>query len=286
MILVTGAAGGIGRAACRCLAEAGILFRAAFHTQDDQEVRDMAVDTVKLDIADQDSVRNAVKGIDAVLFVPPATPSLAAMTGTLLAALRDAEVKHLVKVSAYGEEESALSELGAWHAAADTLVHNADIPNTLLHCLPFMQNIFYILDVMIKPRRAILLPCGGARVSHVDVRDIAAVACRVLAAPDAHAGKRYVLSGPEAVSYAQIAEMLSEQTGERIMYRDIPESDAARMLTQMGLPETVAKAKLVSFRLEKENRRAYVSPHVAEITSRPARSFRQFLSDYARYFTL
>ena len=75
------------------------------------------------------------------------------------------------------------------------------------------------------------------RESRLDVRDIAAVAVVVLTEPGTkHAGKAYTLSGPEALTFTQVAEKLSAAVGKPIRYIDPPEAEYRKMLIGVGIP--------------------------------------------------
>jgi uncharacterized protein YbjT (DUF2867 family) len=86
------------------------------------------------------------------------------------------------------------------------------------------------------------MPGGDAKVSFVDVRDIASVAARVLLMKHDNSGRRdigeaYNITGPEALSYYQVAEIPSEATGKKISYVNISEADARRVMKDTGLHE-------------------------------------------------
>jgi uncharacterized protein YbjT (DUF2867 family) len=85
---------------------------------------------------------------------------------------------------------------------------------------------------------------GDARISHVDVRDVAAVAARALQAPDDYAGKTYELYGPESVSNAELADRISSVAGRKVTYVDIPESAQQRSMLELGMPEWQVNAIL------------------------------------------
>lgn len=105
----------------------------------------------------------------------------------------------------------------------------------------FMQNFVNFYTPTIKTNSAFYIPGGDAKVSFVDVRDIAAVAAKVLTRHDQsetrHFGKTYNITEPEALSYYQAAEILSNTAGKKINYVNITEADARRAMKDMGMNE-------------------------------------------------
>ena len=124
---------------------------------------------------------------------------------------------------------------------------------------------------------AIMLPCGDGKVSYIDIKDIAGAAVQILLEPEIHYNKRYILTGNTAVGYKDIADIISEQTGYSISYTDIPEAKAFEMMQKIGLSENLIKAKMFSFKLEKEDKRSYISQDVKTITGKDPLSYRDFV---------
>ena len=94
-----------------------------------------------------------------------------------------------------------------------------------------MQNFVNFYSQTIRTKNEFYLHAGDVKFSFVDVRDVAAVAVKLLTKNGSqHDNKAYVLSGQEALSYTQGAEILSKETGKKISYIDIPEEDARKGL--------------------------------------------------------
>jgi uncharacterized protein YbjT (DUF2867 family) len=88
---------------------------------------------------------------------------------------------------------------------------------------------------------AIYMPTGSGKAGFVDVRDIAAVAARVLT-ETGHGGRAYEITGPEALDYAQVAAIFSRVLGREVKHVDVPPDAAKASLMQAGLPEWLAQA--------------------------------------------
>lgn len=112
----------------------------------------------------------------------------------------------------------------------------------------------------------------------IDVRDIAAVAAKVLTTPG-HSGKTYDLSGPEALTVDEIAALLSAASGTTVTPMRIPQDDYRRQMISYGVPDRMAD-DLIAW----GNQRQPVTTGVRDVLGREATSLRQFLHDHANLF--
>ena len=145
-----------------------------------------------------------------------------------------------------------------------------------------MQNMLQNAP-MIAVAGMIYAPMGEGRVSFVDARDIAAVATRTLL-DDGHEGKAYDVTGPEALSNADVAEKISAAIGKPVTYADVPPEESRKGMIEMGLPEWFADDLVTLFGVYREGRAAEVSDAVETITGRPATSYDEFAADHAAVF--
>src|SRR5262249_51171719 len=120
-------------------------------------------------------------------------------------------------------------------------------------------------------------------VSPVDVRDIAAVAVAVLTG-SGHEGKRYVITGPEALTYSEVAEKLSSATGKKVTYVDIPLEAAKQAMLEGGALEWLAEGQAEQFRFRWQGRQSRVTSTIADIAHKQPISFDEFAREYAPYF--
>ena len=125
---------------------------------------------------------------------------------------------------------------------------------------------------------------GAGRVGLVDARDVAAVAAEVAAAPAAHVGKTYWLTGPTLVSYADVAAVLSTLLGRTVTYRELTFDQDKQAMIAAGVPGAVAEMNAQAFSLIATGDAQWLSQDVPTLLGRPARSFEQFATDYAPAF--
>jgi uncharacterized protein YbjT (DUF2867 family) len=283
MILVTGAGGTTGSEVVKALSRQGAGFRACFHTQEKAAKAAAAgFDAVVADFRKPETLRPALQGATKLFLLSPVSPDLASLEATATAAAKEAGVERVVKLSVWRASEQGYL-FAAWHRQAEKEIESSGIPFTFLRPNSFMQNFVNYFAAGIRDRQSILIPAGAARVSTIDVRDIAEVAVKVLTDPG-HEGRAYDLSGPESLSYAQIAAIFSMVLGKRITYVDVPEADAGRAMIEHGTPEWMAEGFLDLQRYSRQGLAADVLGSVQQILSRKATSFERFARDHARAF--
>jgi uncharacterized protein YbjT (DUF2867 family) len=132
----------------------------------------------------------------------------------------------------------------------------------------------------IRSQSAIYSAAGNGAVSHIDVRDIAAVGARVLTEAG-HERKAYELTGPAALTYGQIVDVLSRVLGRTIKYVPVTPEQYKQAAVAAGRPEAYADALVDLNHYYAEGRAARVSPAIKPLTGRDPIAFEQFARDYA-----
>jgi uncharacterized protein YbjT (DUF2867 family) len=146
-----------------------------------------------------------------------------------------------------------------------------------------MQNLVNYNAPTINAQNAFYGCQGEGNVSHVDVRDVAAVAVKALI-EDRHQGKTYTLTGPRALTNAELAQILSDDLGREIRYVDLPVEQFKQALLGAGLPEWSANALIDLQQLYRNGGASAVTNDVEQVLGRKPRSFEQFSRDYASVF--
>ncbi len=154
-----------------------------------------------------------------------------------------------------------------------------------------MQNFINFFGQTIRIQNAIYLPGGEGRVSFVDARDIAAVATKILLANNngtkinqQYENKKYGITGNEAISYSQAAEILSNVLGRRITYVNISEEDARNAMKKMGMEDWLIDALLEFYGVIRSGDVSQSTTAVEQITGRKPISLEQFVGDYVSSF--
>lgn len=242
-MLVIGATGNIGKELVKLLANHGHAVRATIRsTTHTEELKSLGVELVEADLQDSTAMKAAMNGVNKVFFVTPVTPNMVELSSNIIHAAKEAGVKHLVKISGAGAELEAIT-LAKWHHAVEKEIEQSGIPYTFLRPNSFMQNIVNYNSHTIKDHGAFYAPMGDGKIALIDARDIAKVAYHVLT-EEGHENKAYYLSGPFAISYGEIAEILSLVTGKSVKYVDVPADVARQSMLDAGMPVVIVDALL------------------------------------------
>jgi uncharacterized protein YbjT (DUF2867 family) len=173
------------------------------------------------------------------------------------------------------------------HRQGEKIVEESGIPFTLLRPNFFMQNFVNLHGPSIKSNNAFYTSAGNAKVSYVDVRDIAEVAVRVLTTDinrNDYYNKGYNITGPEALSYQDAAEILSFEIGRKISYIKTSEDQSRKRMKDMGINDWLINTTIELYDFSKAGNLSAVSSAVEELTGRKPISFSQFTKDYAQAF--
>ena len=135
---------------------------------------------------------------------------------------------------------------------------------------------------LVATRGILPAPIGDAKISAVDVRDIAAVAAAALV-EDGHSRATYTITGPEALTHAAMAAALSEATGREVRFVDVSPDDFRAGL-QGVLPPWQLDGLLEDYAHYARGEAGEVTTVVPDVAGRPAVPFARFAADHAEHF--
>jgi len=284
LITVTGSTGTIGSELVRLLSAAGVGARALH--RDVRKTRALPnVTWVHADLDDARRLKVALDGTDRLFLLTGNEPDFARTQIGVVRAAEELGVKHIVKLSALGASDHSRSTIAGDHWAVEQALLSTRLRWTILRPHAFMQNWLGDVAESVRAEGVIYAPIGDGRVPFIDTRDIAAVAAEVLLHAEAHAGKKYFLTGGEAIGYADVAGALSEATGRTITYRPITLEEARSRLAERGVAAAAIDAMLAIAAYQRAGGpTATVSPSVEGLLGRPPRTIRDFARDYASHF--
>ncbi len=239
---------------------------------------------VAFDINDIKSMESALKGADAFFSLTPLVQNMVESGINAARAAKNAGVKRIVRSSAAGAGPNAGIELGRWHFEVEKAVESTGIPFTILRPMNFMQNFLNFGNPQaIKGQNAFYAPLGSAKLSLIDTRDVSAIAVKCLTTPG-HEGRRYELTGGEALSNQEVAGIFSEVLGRTINYVDVPEAAATEGMTKAGMPAWLVKLLTELNAIGKAGYLAAISPDAEKVLGRKPTTFRQFVNDHRTVF--
>src|SRR5215468_1247784 len=239
MILITGAAGLNGSAVVREFSRNGVAVRAL--VRDRSRAAAIAglphVDLVEGDMARAETLGLALEGTDRALLVSSADPLMVETQCRFIDACKAAGVARLVKFS--GREFSIGFEAGNFrftrmHEEIERYLEGSGLTWTHLRPSQFMQ--VYLREAPTIARNGLLLlPLECAKLSPVDVEDIAKIAF-VLLTRAGHQNQIFEITGPQALDMAEIAAAIGEAIGTPVRYQNITSEERRRMMLAAGLP--------------------------------------------------
>lgn len=265
-ILVTGASGKTGRRVVEHLVGMGIQPRSALRIAAGDE-------TVRFDWTAPQTHLEALKDISAIYLVaPPGVVDQLPVMQPLLEQALQSGVTRFVLLSASSLEENGpmMGQVHAW-----LKIH---VPSWIvLRPTWFMQNFSeqHHLPTIVG-ENAIFSATGDGRIGFIDAEDIAAVAAVALTAPDFPSGD-LILTGPETLSYDDVATLIGQAVGREIYHRRLSEHQMADRFVTFGVPERFASGLAAMDSAIAAGAEDRMTDNVSKVTGRPARSFQDFV---------
>lgn len=243
-----------------------------------------AAEIVTGDLADERSLVAAMDGAEKVFVLSSPHPDAMTWHRNAIDAARRTAVQLLVRSSILGADRQSAAEFISAHTACDRYLQDSGLPYVIVRPNLFLQNIPQSTIPSIDTSGNFYVDAGEARISMVDTRDVAAVAAVALTEPG-HAGAQYDVTGPEALSYADVAAKLTAALGRPIIYIDAPDEAVREALLGAGLNQWFANALVGLYqdyrRSGTDGYAAKVTGTVQRLTGHPARSLDDLLGEPA-----
>lgn len=193
-----------------------------------------------------------------------------------------AGVRHVVKLSQWAANVDSPVWFLRYHAVIEQKIRDSRIAFTFLRPNLFMQGLLAFREAIVAQGK-FFAAAGDAKISAVDVRDIAAVAAAVLTG-EGHAEKIYDLTGPEALTHDEMAEKLSQALDRQITYVDVPPEAMMDALLGFGIPQWQAAGLIEDYAHYRGGEASAIASGVYDVTGSPPRSFDDFARAYASAF--
>jgi uncharacterized protein YbjT (DUF2867 family) len=272
LIAVTGATGVVGRAVAALLAEAGARTRLV--VRDPSRAPQPAGAEVRQasGYGDGEAMRAALEGADTLLLVPGReAEDRVEQHKTAVDAAAAAGVRHVVYLSAIGAAPDSIWTLVRQHWQTEEHIRASGLAWTFPRFNLYMD----FIPFMVAPDGVIRGPARDGRVAAVMRSDVAAAIAAVLTS-EGHEGQIYDLTGPEAFSLAEAAELMGRLTGTAVSFHD--ESDEEAFASRAGqAPDWEVEGWVSSYWAIRDGLLEAVSPHVSRLTGREPVSLADYL---------
>lgn len=276
LIALTGSTGAVGGTAARVLAEAGVPLRLL--VRDPARAPHLAGADVRQAAYGDERCAAALEGVDTVFMVSAheAADRLDQHRSFVDAAVK-AGVRQLVYLSFVGASATTAFTLGRDHGATEDYIRASGLEWT------FLRDNFYaeILPTFADDQGIIRGPAGDGRVAAVSQRDVGAVIAQVLQEPREYMGRTYDLTGPEALTFDDIAFILTRITGRPHRYVDETIEEARASRAHYGAPDWQVDAWISTYTAIRDGELQHVSGDIDRLLGRPATSFDEAIAEQA-----
>ncbi|MFX0023864.1 MAG: NmrA family NAD(P)-binding protein, partial [Candidatus Hermodarchaeota archaeon] len=235
-ILVSTANGNVGSEIAKLLKKEKIPFKAA-DIKDVKEKLGDDVEFVLLDFEDVNTYSDAFKNVNKVFLNRP--PQMTKFENSIFPAIEAAKkagVEHIVFLSMIGVNKRIP------HYKIEQYLIKSGIKYTFLRASFFMQNLSTVHREVISKEKDLIIPAGKGKISFIDIRDIAAVAVKVLTeTSDIYINKIINLTGSEALNFYAISEIMTNILGNNITYSNPKSKIFTKKMTSYGFPKDFVK---------------------------------------------
>lgn len=272
-LAVTGATGRVGRRVAERLAARGTPTRLVVRDPSRAPTLPVA-EVVAAGYEDTDAAAAALTGTKT-LFMVSATesPDRVAVHRGMIDAAVAAGVLHVVYLSWIAASADATFTLGLDHWETEQHVRARGLDFTFLR-----DNLYAdFLPALVGEDGVIRGPAGDGRVAPVAIDDVADVAAAVLLDPAVHAGATYRLTGPAALTFTEIADVLTRLTGRATTYHAETVEEAYASRASYGAPRWQLDAWVSTYTATARGEFSAVTDDVRLLTGHEPRTVEQVL---------
>lgn len=277
-VLVTGATGTVGSDVIERLVNRVVPVKAGIRSPGSGTAPAGAV-SVEFDFANPETFGSALTGVDRVFLMRPPQMSDATAMHPFVEAMREAGVEHVVFMSVQGAGTNPFVP----HHGIETQLKKSGLGWTFLRPSFFMQNLSTTHCADIRDRDEIYVPAGRGRTNFIDAADVAEAAA-VCLTTTGHESKAYEITGIEALTYEQIARILTAACGRTITYpRPSAKQFKARMKSA-GHPDEFVSVMSSIYALARFGMAAGTTDAFEKLTGRKPSTFAEWATSNADCF--
>lgn len=282
-ILVTGATGLVGSALVKELNKRNKKeVRAAFHRgRVTPQLKTFSSEQIRLEFGDFSTIDRAFQGVSTLFLVTPFAREQVEYAKRMIDRALLFGIEHIVDLSILGAEQEPGTQFSRWHRRIEKYLENCGAAYTIIRPNIFMQNFLRYAQ---PSGGFIYLPLNHARVSYIDVNDIAAVAAEIIIAGKEHYGAIYELTGPQALTVDDVTHIISSSVGIHVGYIPIQEETACHIMESLGIPAWMAKGMLELYSMQREGKNEMVTSTVELLCNRKPISFEEFVFNNSSLF--
>jgi len=221
MILLTGATGKTGSATAKALNERGIKFRALIRNEEEREgIESLGGEVIIGSIENKEAVDQSMVDIETALILLPNSENQLSLEKQLVDSAKQAGANRIVKMSSIEATPDATSPIPRLHLESEEYIKQSGLNWTMVKPNFYMQNLL-ASAATIKDQGKIFLPMGEGKTGMIDTTDVGKVLAKVLS-EDGHESMNHEITGPEILSFFEVAEIFTQGLGKQVDYIDVP----------------------------------------------------------------
>lgn len=282
-IMITGSAGTVGSEVVKHLLGRGLSLKIGLHHEEKFEHFDShqeRLQPVEIDFNNPKSLKKGFKGVERLFLLTPGISETPEMVQNAVEAAMYNGVRYIVRLSVMHAGKKPGIILTDVHKECEDIIESSGIPFTSIRPNSFMQNFTdYHLDE-IKMNNTIHQNTGDGKASYVDARDLGEVIARIIAEKQGHEGKAYVITGPQALSVGEVAQIFSKVSTRDIQFVNVTDDQMRDSMLKIGMSEEMTDAVLQWYQLQKKGELEMVTPLIKQLTGRNPMTFDQFAMDH------
>ncbi len=278
MILVTGATGAIGSLLVQQLIQAGMPVRVFTRNPEKAAKFGSAVEVFVGNLDDENSLVHAMQGVERFFLITSSTQQ----DKNALEAAKQTGASHVVKISTQEAGWTPVEGHGHWHKEREDLIRASGIASTILRPTMYMNFALSWIS-SIRAENTIYVAGGNGKLAPIDPWDVASVAKAALT-EDGYKNLAYELTGPELLTFGDMAEVISKTTGQTVRRVEISESKQGEIFAKMGLPKHTVDGLVETFRLIQRGRFSYTTKDVEISTGSKPHTFKMWMQEHLKAF--
>ncbi|MDC0225397.1 SDR family oxidoreductase [Gammaproteobacteria bacterium] len=221
MILLTGATGKTGSATAKALNEKGVTFRALIRNEEKRgDIESLGGEVVIGSIESKEAVDQSMVDVETALILLPNSENQLSLEKQLVDSAKQAGAKRVVKMSSIEATPDATSPIPKLHLESEEYIKQSGLSWTMIKPNFYMQNLLASAGT-IKDQGKIFLPMGEGKTGMIDTTDVGKVLAKVLS-EDGHESMNHEITGPEILSFNEVAEIFSKGLDKQVDYVDVP----------------------------------------------------------------
>jgi uncharacterized protein YbjT (DUF2867 family) len=285
--LIVGATGTVASPLTKQLLADGVPVRAL--VRDSDKARNVFGDAPGLEVVvgafnNQNVLEEALDDVELAFLSLGSSPLQVQLEKGFIDAAASANLPQLVKISTSDARHESLVPVGRWHAEIEDHLRASGVPNTLLRPSSFSINLLAAAAPSIAQADRWFGSAPSGRSALIDTRDVSEAAAAVIKQP-ALQNATYVLTGPQALTNSEIAEIFSRVLGREISYVPVDDDTVRKGIAAAGLPDLVADIAVGINQSVEAGAQETVTNDLAQIVGHQPRTVEQFITDHRDAFS-